>query len=79
MEAAIRSAAVARGGYIDEHGIPHLPPGTVVTSGEAAPADITGDAEASPNDEESDKVEPMPEAEPEVDELSPRPDCSTRH
>jgi hypothetical protein len=36
------------------------------------------DAEPSPNDEARDKAEPMPEAEPEADELSPRPRRPTR-
>jgi hypothetical protein len=78
METAIRSITVAKGGYIDEHGIPHLPSRTVVTSGEAAPADDTEDAELSV-DEESEKAEPMPEAAPEEDELCSRPERPTRH
>jgi hypothetical protein len=78
METAIRSMVVAHGGSVDEHGHITLPPDTVVTSGEAVPADDTEDAKLS-SDEDSEKVEPMPEAEPEVDELSPRPERPTRH
>jgi hypothetical protein len=55
---------VAHGGSVDEYGHITLPPVTVVTSGEAAPADNTGDAVLSA-DEESEKAEQMPEAGPE--------------
>jgi predicted DNA-binding protein (UPF0251 family) len=44
---------VAHSGSVDEHGHITLTPGTVVMSGEAAPADDTEDAELSPDELEA--------------------------
>jgi hypothetical protein len=72
METAIRSTVVAHGGNVDEHGNITMLPDTPIKLGDTAVAELS-------RDEERKKAEPMPEAEPEEDELSPRPERPTRH